>query len=139
MSGFEIAGVVLGAIPILIEAVEFYRGFLRKYKTVIWKRHYIDKLVNALLLQHQMLEGIVESLLKASECQVPNDDSAIVAIQNVAIQARIEAFLGTRNSTAFCATLQQCKRIIDEVQESVLGLISGVNVFRQIQSSREID
>lgn len=67
MSGLEVVGVVLGAIPIIVLAVEHYGKIGKKYEAFRRKRHYIDDLVDSLNDQQTLIEGEVKVLLRGSQ------------------------------------------------------------------------
>lgn len=63
MSGFEIAGVVLGSIPIVVSALEYYAkglGILENFRS--YKR-LLKSLILALKTEHINLQNICEKLL----------------------------------------------------------------------------
>jgi len=94
MSGVEIAGAVLGALPVLIEAVvDLYKNRVR---FALQKRQYVAKLARSLFFQKQILEKIVRSLIIASGCE---DISLLDEVQleystDPAIQEQEQDFLG---------------------------------------------
>lgn len=63
MSGIEVAGLVLGAIPLVIAAFDVYKGTVSKVSK--WRRYTreVDRIVRSLRLEHARLESICEKLL----------------------------------------------------------------------------
>lgn len=69
MSGFEIVGVTLGVLPVVLHSVDVYKDSIHRVGTTIRKRKYVEKLARALLLQQQILEETVKSVVLACGCE----------------------------------------------------------------------
>jgi hypothetical protein len=69
MSGLEVVGIALGIIPIVLHFVDVYKSSIRRVGTTIWKRKHVEKLARALLLQQQILEETVKSVVLACGCE----------------------------------------------------------------------
>ncbi|MBE3044225.1 hypothetical protein IMZ48_16975 [Candidatus Bathyarchaeota archaeon] len=64
MSGLEVAGVVLGAIPIIICAMENYESSLDRARA-FWKwQDELEKAIRELWIQHSSFEMTLRNLLK---------------------------------------------------------------------------
>src|SRR5436309_3152896 len=66
MSGFEVIGVVLAVIPLLIIALEDYKELNRKREVFFKRSLHIGRMINALTEQQILIEGDVEVLLRNS-------------------------------------------------------------------------
>ncbi|KAL2072887.1 hypothetical protein VTL71DRAFT_12230 [Oculimacula yallundae] len=80
MSGFEVAGVVLGSVPLLISAIQYYaKGIATMKRTAKYKAQ-ADDLVVDLIWAHSSLRNTCEKLL--SRLQL-SDEEVIFLIQNL--------------------------------------------------------
>jgi hypothetical protein len=101
MSTFEVFGIVLRLIPILISGT----GFLASDKSLVAfrKRQYVNKLANALLLQQQTVRETVRLIITRSGCthdeSLLNEDP-LTYFQDKNVQAQVLDFLGNENYTA---------------------------------------
>ncbi|KAL9616862.1 MAG: hypothetical protein Q9160_008318 [Pyrenula sp. 1 TL-2023] len=75
MSGIEVAGLVLGAIPILLAVIDSSKHGMRRFEGLFNKRAVIKKLASALAMQKQLLEENVKFIVASSGC----DDSPLLA------------------------------------------------------------
>jgi hypothetical protein len=136
MSGIEVAGLVLGALPILFQALGCYRDSLGMVKLFFRERKYIDKLAHALLLQKQMLEETVRSIIIESGCRGVPDlfDNPYDYFSNPETQKTITNYLGLENTRALNGALFQIKEIIKKLAGSISGLVPAINVSIRRQS-----
>ncbi|KAJ4266014.1 hypothetical protein NW762_003987 [Fusarium torreyae] len=63
MSGFEVAGIVLGSIPIVVSALEFYMKGLGTLQNFRSYKRILKSLILALKTEHVNLQNICEKLL----------------------------------------------------------------------------
>ncbi len=63
MSGFEIAGVVLGALPLLISAMEHYESSLDRLVAFFKWKDELNKAMRELWIQHSYYEMTLRNLL----------------------------------------------------------------------------
>ena len=110
MSGFEIAGIVLGALPILFQALDSYRGSFTRISQGIRKRKYVEKLARALRMQRQTLESIVKIVLLESGCDtLPADDADICdSLNDQSNQDHVRNYLGEENDVVFQDAIANC-------------------------------
>ena len=66
MSGFEVAGIILGAIPIIVTALQQYKTAKEKLSYFGNKALYIDRLIDSLEEQRVLIETDLYILLKAT-------------------------------------------------------------------------
>ncbi|KAI9788455.1 MAG: hypothetical protein M1816_006891 [Peltula sp. TS41687] len=125
MPGIEIAGLVLGAIPVLIGAVDLYKDGIRRVGTAFRKRKYVEKLAHALLLQKQILEETVKSILIASGCEHiwRLEDDPVGYLSDEGVREQFLDYLGQNNHTAFTGTLEQSKYIVKKIARNIAGLV----------------
>ncbi|CAI7565882.1 unnamed protein product [Penicillium manginii] len=99
MSGFEVVGVVLGAIPLLISAIEKYKATSQRLKYFKYKEPYIAQLIQSLEDQKFFLESdlyiplnsthLEEDQINHLLCQ-PNPD----LFQDAEISQALREYLG---------------------------------------------
>ena len=73
MSGLEIAGIVLGSVPILIEGLRIYKSSLKTIGKGFRKRKTVEKLSRSLMQQRDILEELLKQMLLSSGCSVPSN------------------------------------------------------------------
>jgi hypothetical protein len=64
MSGVEIAGLVLGAIPLVVVALQHYEACEDKVKIFCYWRKHLDKTCRTLLLLHSSYKMTIETVLQ---------------------------------------------------------------------------
>src|SRR6266536_2879170 len=103
MSGIEAAGLLLGALPILFAAVDFSKDGIRRTGAAFRKRKYVEKLARALLLQQQILEETVKSVIIASGCEDiwRLDDDPLGYLKDESVREEVLDYLGAKNDAAF--------------------------------------
>ncbi|KAK7711995.1 hypothetical protein SLS64_005266 [Diaporthe eres] len=102
MSGIEVAGLVLGALPLVLKSVDAYRDGFRRFGTTFNKRKHVEKLARALLLQQRTLEELIKSVVLASGCEdvLALDDDPVGYLKSPDVQEQVEEYLGPK-STSF--------------------------------------
>lgn len=130
MSGFEIAGVVLGALPILFKAVDFSKDGFSRVGLAFHKRKNVQKLANALLLQQGILEAIVKSILHESGCEDiwRLEQDPYNYLTDKSVQEEVLDFLGAKNDAAFTGALEQCLEIVKKIAKNITGLVPTYKV-----------
>ncbi|KAJ5415227.1 hypothetical protein N7465_003922 [Penicillium sp. CMV-2018d] len=135
MSGFEVAGVVLGALPLIITAVDKYRATARILKNFRHKKPHVQRLIQALENQKFCVESelvIIWNGAFSKEDLVPipptsNDfKSPMVALA-------IQKHLGP-GYQHFIAALSRCEEALVEIATHLHGLASdgqGLSVLIQ--------
>ena len=127
MSGFEIAGLVFGAMPILVTAADLLRAGYEKALIPFRKRRYIGTLANALLLQRQTVAETIRLLIAHCGCLYDDDllrtqldDGPSGYLKDEQVQSQILDFLGEKNHAALAGTLK-------EIHDIVAGVATGRN------------
>ena len=125
MSGFEVVGIALGVLPILLRSVDVYKDSIRRVGTTIRKRKHVEKLARALLLQQQILEETVKSVILACGCENVGalEEDPFGYFGNSDLQERVEDYLGPKNSIAFIGLLTTNNNTIRKVAENLSGLV----------------
>ena len=130
MSGFEVSGLVLGALPVLIEAVTAYRSGLQTGKIFFRRKAIVSKLTSALLLQRETLSQIVRSILEQSGCAdaLNLETSPYECLRKPETQALVTKFLGSDNLFVINETLEQSYDAVKRVARNIEGLVPSVEV-----------
>lgn len=125
MSGFEVVGVALAVIPIVLQCVDVYKDSIRRVGTTIRKRKHVEKLARALLLQQQILEETVKSVVLACGCENVGalEEDPFGYFSDEDIRERVEDYLGPKNSIAFVGLLTANNDIVKKVAENISGLV----------------
>ena len=132
MSGFEVAGIVLGALPIIVSGLKFY---LHGASTIReWRRYKrpLQQLVTELETSHVIFQNVLEKLLLgiAADDQIDNmiKDPFGPAWKQPAIHHKVREKLW-RNPQVFEDTVQDMGAAVAEMRESlqidVDGKVSG--------------
>ena len=130
MSGFEIAGVVLGALPVIFACVDLPKQGARRSLLIFRKRVYIDKLARALLLQKQIIAENIKSLACAGGCDNVwlVDEDPVTYLNDEVVQDQILDYLGFENYTALSSVLGQSHDVLKGIAEKMQGLLPGGKV-----------
>ena len=130
MSGIEVAGLVLGALPILFAAVDFPRDGFSRVGLAFHKRKSVEKLARALLLQQQTLEETVRSVIIASGCEEPwrLDDDPYGYLSDQSVREQVMDYFGVKNDAAFTGALDQSNRIVRKIAKNITGLVPSFKV-----------
>ena len=134
MSGFEVAGVVLGALPILFAAVDFSKKNIGRGAVFFRKRRYVEKLALALLSQRQHLVEIIRSILNKSGCEDLSrlESDPIGYLKDDTVQGQVLDYLGEENFTALGGLILRCQDIIKLVAIKTANLVPSIQVRRTI-------
>jgi len=130
MSGVEVVGLLLGAIPLLFPVLDHYKSGLSRIGAGFRKRKHIEKLVRALRLQQQTLVEILKSVLLSSGCgDLPDDQAEFRALlARGDVQEDIMDYLGKENHTAFLDALEECSTSLQQVTKKIAGVVPGLKV-----------
>ncbi|KAF2729895.1 hypothetical protein EJ04DRAFT_527438 [Polyplosphaeria fusca] len=129
MSGIEVAGLVLGALPVLLKAVEQYRGTIRAGIRFVKKRKYVEKLASALLFQQGTLTEVLRTLLIYSGCSdvARLDVAPFDYLNDSQVQAQLHDYLGADIDAALTSALQQSLATIKKIAGNIAGLVPTMN------------
>ena len=134
MSGIEIVGVVLGALPLITSLIDQYRVSKRIYKVFRYKEPYIDQLIQSLRTQNFFLETDILVILKETFGQdfvqsIPDFAQASSTLfEDPEVSSRIEEYLGD-GYAHYKAALSRCEEILSAIAENISGLKSEKQVF----------
>lgn len=127
MSGIEVAGLVLGAIPLVIAAFDVYKGTVSKVSK--WRRYTreVDRIVRSLRLEHARLESICEKLLgglvPGTEIEAMLKDPSGPLWKAKGLHDKMAIRLW-KSGEDFMGTIEDINNAIDEIK-SKLNLVDG--------------
>lgn len=136
MSGIEVAGLVLGVLPLVLKSVDAYKNGLDtrgRFGTVFKKRKHVEKLARALLHQQSLLEQLIKSIALESGCEgflalQILDENPILYLENTDVQEQVEQYLGPTNSTLLMKELQLVSETVRKIARAISGLVPSTKV-----------
>lgn len=139
MSGFEITGVILGAIPVIIGALEQYKKARETWHRFNQKGLYIDRLIQALEEQSVLIETDLHLLLRAVGFQrddiiAKGGNNCHDCLRDSEIATEIEQYLG-QSYRPYCKALSRCEVALEEIARKIGGLVprSQVSTYESMQ------
>ena len=126
MSGFEVIGVVLGAMPVIISALEGYQKLGKKRDAFKRKSLHIDRMIRALDWQQKLIHSDVKLLLRNAGLDEMTVDLHVGTgryqdlLRRQEIQDAVSGFLRD-NSSTYLEIIQQCENTILHVAKAVKG------------------
>ena len=122
MSGIEIAGLVLGVLPLLLKALDASRGGL---KAAFRKSKYLEKLSQALIFHRQSLEETVRSVILASgyKNSLVFDEDPFECLRDQDVKEQIIDFLGPKAEAASTGILEESRNIVKTIASHIEGLM----------------
>lgn len=132
MSGFEITGVILGAIPVIIGALEQYKKTRETWRRVRQKALYIDRLIQALEEQKVLIETDLNLLLRAvgfenEDVVAMGSDNCHDCLRDSELATEIEQYLG-QTYRPYYKALNRCEIALEEVARKIEGLVPSPQV-----------
>ncbi|KAJ5602039.1 hypothetical protein N7510_011573 [Penicillium lagena] len=131
MSGLEVVGVVLGALPLIITAVDQYRASKRLFKVFRHKEPYIDRLIQTLRAQKFLLETDLSMTLKETfgdpdfvQSTSNFAQTTSLLFENQEVARRVQENLGD-GYEHYIVALSQCEQALAEIAGHISGLASG--------------
>lgn len=126
----EVAGLVLGAVPLAITALQCYKTGKKLTDRVRNRKKHIDKLIRALQGHDAVLELYLVWLLKAAGSyeahHTPSDIPEL--IKEAEVVERIEETLGEKGSAAFLHAVCECQEAVQSIARSIEGFLPQTQV-----------
>lgn len=137
MSGMEIAGLVLGGLPVLSEALSSYNKGMRSIKSALHRRKTVEELARAIQMQMVILDLLIKNIMLQSGCILPSDDVELhLLLQNASTRDRVERSMGATNFRTFTEALDECLRSVQAAIVMIAGFVPAVKV-RTSQDGRD--
>lgn len=129
MSGFEVVGVILGASPLIISALEGYKELNRRRDFFFKRACHINRMINALYEQQKVVEGDLQVLLSAAgiehiDLQLVRAGSCQELLRRPDVVEEVKDFLQDRYEI-YLQKLSDCEEILFRVARAVGGLKQG--------------
>jgi len=131
MSGFEVAGVVLGALPILFAALDASKKGIGRGVIFLRKRRCVEKLTLALLSQQQHVAEIIRSILVGSGCEDVSrlENDPVEYLKDKLVQEQVLDYVGSETFAALRGLLEHCHETIQSLAIKIAGLVPSIQVW----------
>lgn len=139
MSGLEIAGLILGAVPVTIAALMQYKIAHEMLRYFNHKSVYIDRLVQALEEQKFCLESEFDIVLRAADVGHSATDAEqlhTILIRSDVAEA-LDRYLG-QGYEPYRKALLRCQTSLEEIVRRIDGLVPGSQVCKNMASKSPI-
>jgi len=139
MSGFEIAGVVLGAIPLIISALENYKAGKGVVATMLKYHGLLDDLIHRLKTQQMFFYiDILQLLREARVAEIannadPTEEDCVNILRNSRTGREIKVYLG-RLYKPFIEILERYESCLKTIAGSLGHLLRRANVCSPARS-----
>ena len=132
MSGLEVAGVVLGAVPLIVAALEHYKTSKRLWDRFRKTALHINELIEALDENHALIETSLHTLLQkavgAEGVCIANDTMDYGSrLRNKEIAPDLQSFMG-RLYKPYEKALLRCEQTLLRIINKLDGLVQGSKV-----------
>ena len=129
MSGFEVVGLILGAVPVTIAALEQYKTAHEMLRYFSHKSVYIDRLIQALEEQKFFIESEFDIVLRAAgfdqhDIITNNAEYLQAGLLRSDIAEELDRYLG-RGYDPYRKALVRCENSLGEIVKSIGGLVPG--------------
>ena len=126
MSGAEIAGLILGAVPLMIAALEQYKtahAFLSDFRN---KSALIDRLLGVLKEQKFEIESEFALVLRAAGCNISGEDLQAIFLRSE-IAEELSRYLG-HGYDPYRNALVRCQASLEDIVRKIRGLVPEFSV-----------
>lgn len=120
----EVAGLVLGGIPLIIESFRLYQATNRFYHNAVRSRHKIDEICRIVGLHQVAFECVWKEVLIGSGCDISTylSSSGAGLSHSKSEEEDVKRFL--RNAyQPVIDELQRCNNIINDILRSIVECI----------------
>ncbi|RAL17609.1 uncharacterized protein BO97DRAFT_430582 [Aspergillus homomorphus CBS 101889] len=129
MSGVEVVGVVLGAIPLVISALDYYKVTKQSFRSIRNKDILLDQLIESLKEQRFFFQTDICLALKKTNLEVKQimamiNDSGLSRFDNPEIAEALQEYLG-EGATLYINAITRCEAILGDIVANTSGLISS--------------
>lgn len=132
MSGFEVAGLVLAAVPLIVEALKAYNESKNFYDRFRNKRVLISDLMLNLEYYRWSITEQVAKVLDGAGVDVTETElrsgAAARKFQDPSRNETVSAYLGLERFNQFVRQLVICQRVMREIVGKFEGLLTSGNV-----------
>src|ERR1700743_3522710 len=130
MSGIEITGLVLGAIPLVISALEHYEDIIGPAKAFVKFQGELDRAIRELRNQHTLFEQSIEVLLRPittdQELSEMIDNTQSKLWQDVTIEEELRSHLGKAYPSYM--------RTVNDIQKIMIGIATKLDNVHGVEN-----
>lgn len=132
MSGFEIAGIVLALLPLVLRSVDAYRDDFRRLTVFFKPLKHVEKLSRALDLQNLLLKELIREITISSDCPDVEllDDDPQQYLKEREVCDQIKGFMGDNEYSLLVQELYSVYRSVKKVEEAISKLVSTCHKAR---------
>ncbi|KAE8309477.1 hypothetical protein BDV41DRAFT_547692 [Aspergillus transmontanensis] len=128
MSGFEVVGVVLGAIPLIISALDYYKVTSQRIKFMIKKELLLNQLIQSLeeqkfYFQTDICLALKETHLEEKQIIALIDERGLNLFQDPEISDALKEYLG-EGFTLYLNAVARCEHILSDIVSNISGLVA---------------
>lgn len=132
MSGIEVAGLILGVIPVILFALDHYKVTRQKWPRFKRKSLFIDSLIRELRYQKNLLESDITIILQSvgfEQADIRQDDlrELMSILRRSDVRAHVEEFFGGAYQL-YMEGLQGIERTLQETIQHLKGLLPNSQV-----------
>ena len=132
MSGLEVVGAVLGAVPLIVAALEHYKTSKRLWDRFRKTALHINELIEALDENHALMEASLDSLLQKAVgaegvCMANDTMDYGSRLRKKEIAPDLQSFMG-KLYKPYEKALLRCEQTLLRIVNKIDGLILGSNV-----------
>jgi hypothetical protein len=135
MTGAEVAGLVLGAIPLVISALEHYEDFAQPTKDFFHQNRYRRKLLQELYIIHTSYDQATRLLLKGIVETVSNREAMMDDPRNKLWR---EGYIADNLRDQLGLVYKPFLLTIEEVAEILAELSANLNIIESQQGSQQV-
>ena len=117
----ELAGVVLGAVPVVITTLQYYKDTKKLGGRFLNRKKHVEKLIRALREHHGELLSNLDWLLKAIDEESDQDISNL--LQQPDVRSRMVDYLGTGGSESFTLALENAQHAVESIARNIRGFL----------------
>ena len=117
----EVAGVVLGAVPIVITALQYYKDTKKLGGRFLNRKKHVEKLIRALREHHGELQSNLDWLLKAID-EEPDQDINLL-LKQPDIRLRMIEYLSSGGSESFTLALEKAQHAVESIARNIRGFL----------------
>ncbi|MCJ1465207.1 hypothetical protein MMC07_003823 [Pseudocyphellaria aurata] len=114
----EVVGIVLGAIPLVIAALQSYKDTRKIGSRFLKREKYVGRLIRALREQHGLLQTNLDCLFK-SIGEPDYDIEAGSYFEDAAIRTKMVEYLGAQGFDSFEMALRGAQQSIERIARSI--------------------
>ena len=124
MSGFEVAGILLAVIPIVVESLKS----ANKGAVLFKRQRHVDKLIHALQHQQACLALTIKALfVRSGVADFAEDWEKLPSLlqERADIREIMEDFFESRTFAIYEHSVGQCEKAVSEIANRIGGVCGG--------------